>query len=168
MRYKILMETAFISIGSNLGNKLENCKNAITSIEKETESKIKAVSDFYKTEPVDYTDQDWFVNGVVKIETPLSPYDLLKKLRSIEKDAGRIEKKIRFGPRVLDLDILLFSDVVINLSDLVIPHPRMYKRCFVLKPLCDIGSEIVHPVFKKDMKKLLQEIDDTDQRVIKI
>lgn len=162
------METAYISIGSNIGDKLDNCKKSVVSIQEKTGSLIKAVSAFYKTEPVDYRDQDWFVNGVVKIETPLSPIDLLRNLRTIEIEAGRVEKKIRFGPRVIDLDILLYSDVVLDSPELVIPHPRMYKRCFVLKPLCDIDAEIVHPVLKRDMKQLLEEIDDTQQKVIQL
>ena len=162
------METAYISIGSNIGDKLDNCKKSVISIEAKTRSKIIAVSDFYKTEPVDYMDQDWFVNGVIKIETSQSPTELLKNLRSLEIEAGRIEKKIRFGPRVLDLDILLYSDVILNLPDLVIPHPRMHKRCFVLKPLCDIDSGIVHPIINKDVKQLLRELDDTGQKVIKL
>jgi len=156
---------AFICVGSNLGNKLENCKKGVDALIRSDSVTLKAQSLCYKTDPVDYLNQDWFINYVIKIETSLDPFKLLNRLKSIEKDAGRINDVIRFGPRILDLDIILFDDAVINSENLTIPHPRMHKRRFVLKPVCDIDPEIIHPVFKKDMKYLIDNIDDEKQGI---
>jgi 2-amino-4-hydroxy-6-hydroxymethyldihydropteridine diphosphokinase len=127
---------------------------------------LKAESRIYQTEPVDYTDQDWFINLVVKIETLLDPNRLLQRLQSIQRKAGRLKDSIRFGPRVLDLDIIFYDEVVINSKQLVIPHPRMHKRRFVLQPLCDIDPAITHPVLKSDVRTLLNHLDDNEQRII--
>jgi len=158
--------TAYISVGSNLGNKLENCKNGIAALTGFGGCIIRDRSRFYKTEPVDYKDQDWFVNAVVKIETVHDPFELLKQILLIQHNAGRNHDAIRFGPRILDLDIILYDDRVINSSRLIIPHPRMHKRRFVLKPLCDIGIKIIHPVLKKNMHYLLDSLNDNEQRII--
>lgn len=157
---------AYICAGSNQGKRAENCKKGIDTILQPEISLLLGKSGFYKTEPVDYRDQDWFVNIVIKIETCLDPIQLLKVLKQAEHDAGRKKTAIRFGPRILDLDIILYDDETINTSELVIPHPKMHKRCFVLKPLCDIDPDIVHPVFKKDMCYLLDNMDNSGQKVI--
>ncbi|MBU4344480.1 MAG: 2-amino-4-hydroxy-6-hydroxymethyldihydropteridine diphosphokinase [Desulfobacteraceae bacterium] len=151
---------AYISAGSNIGNRLENCKNSLTSLAESKISIIRSRSSFYITEPVDYINQDWFVNLVVKIETKLDPFRLLDKLKSIQSNAGRDHDAVRFSPRILDLDIIMYDDFVINSPELIIPHPRMHKRRFVLKPICDIDPHIVHPVLKKDMQYLLDRLDD--------
>ncbi|MBU4464068.1 MAG: 2-amino-4-hydroxy-6-hydroxymethyldihydropteridine diphosphokinase [Proteobacteria bacterium] len=151
---------AYISAGSNIGNRLENCKNSLTYLAESKTSIIRSISPFYMTEPVDYINQDWFVNLVVKIETRLDPFRLLDKLKSIQGDAGRNHNAERFGPRILDLDIIMYDDIIINSPELIIPHPRMHKRRFVLKPICDIAPHIVHPVLKKDMQYLLDRLDD--------
>jgi 2-amino-4-hydroxy-6-hydroxymethyldihydropteridine diphosphokinase len=160
--------TAYISVGSNIGDKLLNCKQGVKALADSGHVSIAAWSNFYKTSPVDYKDQDWFINAVVKIETGLTPSDLLKEMISIQHKAGRIKDKVRFGPRILDLDIILYDDLVINLPDLTIPHPRLHNRLFVLKPLCDIDSSIIHPVFKKDMKYLLKNLNDNEQMIFKL
>jgi 2-amino-4-hydroxy-6-hydroxymethyldihydropteridine diphosphokinase len=157
--------TAYISVGSNIGNKIENCKKGVDALIRSDSVTLKAQSPCYKTDPVDYPDQAWFINYVIKIETLLDPFELLNKLKSIQKDAGRIRDAIRFGPRILDLDIILFDDAVINSENLTIPHPRMHKRRFVLKPVCDIDSEIIHPVLKKNMKYLLDSLDNEEQGI---
>ena len=144
--------TAYISAGSNIGDKLLNCKNGLSAIEVSGAAVIKAWSHFYKTSPVDYRDQDWFVNAAVKIETALDPSGLLKEMVAIQERAGRNFDTVRFGPRILDLDILLYDSAVINSPGLTIPHPRMHNRRFVLEPLCDIDPTIVHPVLKKNLK----------------
>jgi 2-amino-4-hydroxy-6-hydroxymethyldihydropteridine diphosphokinase len=159
------VHTAYIGAGSNIGNKLLNCKNGINALTTANTVRIKEWSRFYKTEPVDYKDQDWFINVVVKIETTFDPFQLIKKLKLIEHDAGRVDDPVRFGPRILDLDIVLFDDFVTNSSGLVIPHPRMHKRRFVLKPICDIDPTIVHPVLKKNMQDLLDILDENEQRI---
>ena len=162
----MIVHTAYIGAGSNIGDKLVNCKNGIIALSKNQKTQIKEWSQFYKTDPVDYENQDWFVNVVVKIETTLDPFHLLKKLKFIEHDAGRIDDPVRFGPRILDLDILLFDDLITNTSGLIIPHPRMHKRRFVLKPICDIDPTIVHPVLKIEIQDLLKSLDDNEQRTI--
>jgi 2-amino-4-hydroxy-6-hydroxymethyldihydropteridine diphosphokinase len=160
------IHTAYVAAGSNIGNKLLNCKNGINALTRANKTIVKKWSKFYKTEPVHYKDQDWFVNCVVKIETILDPFELFHELKSIECDAGRVDTPIRFGPRILDLDIILYDDLVKNSDDLIIPHPRMHNRRFVLQPICDINSEIVHPVFKKNMQYLLDILDENEQRTI--
>ena len=156
---------AYIGVGSNIGNKLENCKKGVDELIRSDSVILQTQSPCYKTDPVDYLDQDWFINYVIKIETSLDPFELLSRLKSIQKNAGRIKDAVRFGPRILDLDIILFDDEVINSQNLNIPHPRMHKRRFVLKPFCDIDPEIIHPVFKKNIKYLLDHMDDKEQGI---
>ncbi len=158
--------TAYISIGSNMGNKLLNCQNGIAALPKSGKSVLKARSRFYKTEPVDYTDQDWFINAMVKIETSLDPFQLFNELKSIEQAAGRTCDIVRFGPRVLDLDIILYDDQVIETPQLTVPHPRMHERRFVLQPLCDMDPGVVHPVLKKEARQLLTPFNDDEQRIV--
>ena len=157
--------TVYISTGSNIGDGLKNCRNGIAALLETGRVTLAAQSPFYRTAPVDYTDQDWFVNGVVKVQTSLSPRELLHKLKGIQKTIGRKAETVRFGPRVLDLDIIFFDDVVCREPDLIIPHPRMHKRRFVLIPLCDIDPTIVHPVLGIDVQGLLARLDQTGQEV---
>jgi len=156
----------FISVGSNLGGKLDNCLNGIAALTDSGKSLIAAASRFFRTSPVDYTDQDWFVNAAVKISTTMEPLALLDELVAIQQQLGRKADTVRFGPRVLDLDILLYDDRVIRTPRLEIPHPRMHKRAFVLQPICDINPSITHPVLGQTVADLLSRLDDEDQRVI--
>ena len=158
--------TVYIGTGSNIGDKRSNCQNGIDALIRTGTAALTDISRFYKTEPVDYLDQDWFVNAVIKIETTLDPFQLLKTLESIERSAGRVRDTIRFGPRILDMDIIFYDDLVLKTSLLVIPHPRMHKRCFVLKPICDIDSTFIHPVYKKDVRYLLDNLGEDRQRVV--
>jgi 2-amino-4-hydroxy-6-hydroxymethyldihydropteridine diphosphokinase len=160
-----LCHIAYISVGSNLGHKLDNCRNGIAALTRTADIRFIDQSPIYRTEPVDYQDQDWFVNCVVKIETDLDPLSLLDFIKSIEHAAGRVQDTIRFGPRVLDLDIILYDDVVLDDSRLTIPHPRMHKRRFVLKPICDIDPDINHPVLQRTMLSLLENLDEKEQRI---
>ena len=157
---------AYICVGSNLGDKLENCRGGIATLIRSGNTRLVDQSLIYRTEPVDYLDQDWFVNCVIKIETDLAPLSLLDILKSIERAAGRIRDAVRFGPRILDLDILLFDDLVLNLPTLTVPHPRMHKRRFVLKPICDIDPDINHPVLHRSMGSLLKDLDEEGQSII--
>ena len=102
---------------------------------------------------------------MVKLETSHDPYELLDQIESIQRAAGRIKDPIRFGPRILDLDIILYDDRIIDSERLVVPHPRMHKRRFVLKPICDIDPSIIHPVLKKEMQFLLKCLGDDKQKV---
>ena len=162
------MNPAYISIGSNMGQRKANCHRGIAAVVADGHSELVATSAFYKTSPVDYLEQDWFVNAVVKIETVLTPIDLLDLLGNIEKSVGRVQNPIRFGPRVLDMDIILYADQVIETDRLIIPHPRMHKRRFVLQPICDIDATIKHPVLGQDMRTLLDSLGDDDQKVLEI
>ena len=155
---------AYIGIGSNLGNKLDQCEKAISEILKADHHKLLAKSSFFKTRPIGYISQDWFINGV--IETDLNPYDLLLTLKSIESKMGRV-KTLKWGPRIIDLDILLYDEIEFDTPDLQIPHPQMHKRQFVLIPLSEIDKDIVHPSFKKTIEALLEDIEE-DQGVEKI
>lgn len=157
---------AYISIGSNIGNKIRNCRFGIDKLIQSGYNVLLDQSPFYLTEPTDYPDQDWFANGVIKIETDLDPFRLLKRLKDIEVEAGRRAQDVRFGPRPLDMDIIFIDDCVIDTAELVIPHPRMHKRRFVLQPICDIDSTVVHPVLKTDVTHLLNQLDHTQQRII--
>ena len=160
------LHIAYISVGSNLGDKLENCQRGIKALTETGTSRVLARSRIYTTEPVDYEDQDWFINMVVKLETSHGPYELLDRIESIQRTAGRIKDSIRFGPRILDLDIIFYEDHIIDSERLVVPHPRMHKRRFVLKPICDIDPSIIHPVLKKKMQFLLDRLGDDKQKVI--
>ena len=157
---------AFICVGSNLGNKLENCRRGVAELSRGETSRLVDQSPVYRTEPVDYKDQDWFINYVVKMETVLEPLILLDQLKAIEHHAGRTRDSVRFGPRFLDLDIIFYDEIVMDHPRLVIPHPRMHKRRFVLKPVCDIDPHIIHPVLGRTVQSLLADLDETAQRIM--
>lgn len=152
--------TVFISIGSNIGDKYSNCMMGVEHISRLHGTEVVAIANFYMTSPVDYTDQEWFVNSALRIETELDPHTLMVSLKKIEQDLGQYEKRVRFGPRIIDLDIIFYRDMVINTETLTIPHPRMDKRCFVLKPLCDIAPGIIHPVLGISAEKLLKMVEN--------
>jgi 2-amino-4-hydroxy-6-hydroxymethyldihydropteridine diphosphokinase len=157
--------SAYLSVGSNLGDKLACCRRGIAQVGALPGTVLAAQSRFYRTAPVDYLEQDWFINAVVKVASDLTPPKLLAALQEIQRQAGRTTDKIRFGPRLLDLDILMYDDLVLDLPELILPHPRMHKRRFVLKPLCDIDPKALHPVLKRPVDRLLAELDVTDQDV---
>ncbi len=157
---------AYIGVGSNLGDRLHQCEEAISEILKVDRNKLLAKSSFFNTEPLGYLHQNWFVNGVIKIETDLEALDLLQSLKSTERQLGRLET-FRWGPRTIDLDILFFDEACIETPELRVPHPRLQERRFVLVPLAEIDSNFLHPVFKKTIRELLDEIRET-QRVEKV
>ena len=154
---------AYIGIGSNIGDKLKNCEKAISEILKADRHKLLAKSPLFKTQPVGYTSQDWFVNGVIKIETDLEAHGLLRRLKTIESQLGRAET-FRWGPRTVDLDILLFDNIEIHTEELQIPHPLIQNRQFVLVPLAEIDRNLMHPVLKKTIQELLTDLKE-DQGV---
>jgi len=131
----------YLGVGSNVGNRKENILKAAGLLENRNIHILKQ-SSLRETDPVGGPPQGLFLNGALKVKTDLSPRDLLKKLKSIENEIGR-RKTVYHGPRVIDLDILLYDDVTVNTNDLVIPHPRMYQRDFVLIPLKEIASELL-------------------------
>ena len=157
---------AYIGFGSNLGDKISQCEKAISEILITDCHKLLAKSSLYKTQPLGYTSQDWFVNGVIKIETNLEAPDLLRTLKTIEFQLGRTET-FRWGPRTIDLDILFFDDIEIHTGELRIPHPLIQNRQFVLIPLAEIDPTLVHPVLKKTLQELLNNLKE-DQGVEKL
>lgn len=154
------MSVAYIGLGSNIGDKTGNLKRAIEELGKVPGNKLLAVSSFYKTEPVGEVEQDWFINAVVKIETGLPPRELLKTLFDIERDLGRV-REIKWGPRIIDLDILIYDDLVMEEEGLTIPHPCLHERGFVLAPLTEIAPGYVHPGLKKSISELLSVLKDS-------
>ena len=146
------MSTAYIGIGSNLGDREKNCLDAIGLIE-ERGMTVMARSTMIETEPWGVTDQPKFINMAVRVETDLSPEELLAALQDIERTFGRVRKE-KWGPRTIDLDILLYGDLVIDSEQLKIPHPLMHERDFALRPLAEIAPDVVHPVLKKTLKEL--------------
>ena len=159
---------AYIAVGSNIGDKKRNCLDGLGRLAGSGQVDILSMSGFYKTEPVDYVDQDWFVNAVAKIATRLDPFDLLKAMTAVETALGRRRGAVRFGPRVIDLDIIFYDSLVIDSLSLVVPHPRMHKRRFVLVPICDIDPELLHPVLNVTMKRLSEGLDTSGQDLIRL
>jgi 2-amino-4-hydroxy-6-hydroxymethyldihydropteridine diphosphokinase len=151
------MSTAYIGIGSNLGYREENCERAIKLLIANGITVTKR-SSMTETEPWGVKEQPNFINMAVEIKTGLTPDELLRLLKNIEVDVGRLPTS-HWGPRIIDLDILLYDDVIMKTPDLEIPHPGLSEREFVLKPLAEIAPDKIHPVLKKSVKKLLEEVD---------
>lgn len=141
----------YLALGSNLGNRLANLKEAVTSLPPQME--VKARSNVYETHPWGYEDQEKFLNQVVRVETYLKPEPLLKHLKRLEVALGR-KPSFQNGPRLIDIDILFYDDLVLYSPVLMIPHPHMHERGFVLVPLMDIAPDLVHPVRKKSIREL--------------
>lgn len=139
---------ACIAIGSNLGDKEKNIKEALEIISNSKHTKINKIAKYYNTEPVGYTDQDEFLNTAIEIKTLLNPKNLMKFLLEVEKSLKR-ERIIKCGPRTLDLDIIFYDDLISSDEEVIIPHPRMEERLFVLNPLCDIAPYKLHPILNK-------------------
>jgi 2-amino-4-hydroxy-6-hydroxymethyldihydropteridine diphosphokinase len=150
----------YIGVGSNLGDALQNCKDAIGNLSRKNAIQLKGCSSFYKTEPVGLENQDWFVNAVVEIKTILSARDLLNILQSIEKAMGRT-REMKGGPRIIDLDLLFRGQEIINEVDLIVPHPELHKRRFVLEPLNEIASYFIHPAFAVSVRGLKDRLNDS-------
>lgn len=150
-----MKKTVYLSLGSNLGDRAENLSHAVAQIGNLGE--VTAISSFYETEPVEFTEQPWFLNIAVELQTELMPKQLLSALLKIEREMGR--KRIRpKGPRLIDIDIVLFGNAVVDNPKLVIPHPAMHERKFVLAPLAEIAPDARHPVLKKSVRELFDEL----------
>ena len=156
------MHSVFLGIGSNLNKRIQNCNNTLLEISKI--SKIVELSSLYESEAVGVENQPKFINAVVKIQTELMPHNLLDSLKSIEKKLGR-KKSVRWGPRIIDLDILFYDDLIINEEKLVIPHPRLHERRFVLLPLIEIDSNFKHPRMNMTVSELLTNLDHSKNTV---
>lgn len=150
---------AYLAVGANLGDRVAACRNGAAMLAAGPEIRMAAHSRYYYTAPVDYEDQPWFVNAVFCVRTDLDPVSLLARLKAVEAAAGREKGGVRFGPRVLDLDLVFYDDAVIETPELIVPHPRMQRRAFVLRPLCDIAADRVHPVLGVRVRDLLEDVD---------
>jgi 2-amino-4-hydroxy-6-hydroxymethyldihydropteridine diphosphokinase len=155
----------FLSLGSNLGDREKNLNKAAELLRKEG-IRIISMSSMYETEPVEMTAASWFYNQVLEVETHFSPERLLFLLKSIEEHMGRVPKEC-LSSRSIDIDVLLAEDKTVNTESLQIPHPRMAERNFVLLPLAEIAPDVKHPVFKVNVKDLLEKSNDRS-RVIKL
>ncbi|MCH8290455.1 2-amino-4-hydroxy-6-hydroxymethyldihydropteridine diphosphokinase [Candidatus Poribacteria bacterium] len=151
------LPTAYISFGSNVGDRLVHINQALQYLSEADGILVTKVSSLYETEPVGYEEQDWFLNGVVAVETGLSPRQLLKVLQQIEKRIGRQQRK-RWGPREMDLDLLIFDQRCINTPDLIVPHPEMHQRRFVLIPFAEIAPDTIHPILRQNIRTLLDDL----------
>jgi 2-amino-4-hydroxy-6-hydroxymethyldihydropteridine diphosphokinase len=149
----------FIGVGSNLNNPTERCLESVSNLDSVSGIKVLRRSSLYRTEPVGFIEQDWFVNAVAEIRTTLTPHELLKALHEVEGGMGRVRGP-KWGPRVIDLDILLYGQEVIQEGDLVIPHPLLHRRRFVLEPLCELASYAIHPAFGVSIRGLMDRLDD--------
>ena len=149
---------AYLGLGSNLGDKKAYLDQAVKRLNEAEGCKVEKVSGYLVTEPYGGVEQDDFLNACLLLKTLLSPEELLEKLHEIEKEAHR-ERIIRWGPRTLDLDILLYDDLVMEIDELIIPHVEMHMRDFVLRPLSEIAPNIRHPIYKKTIFQLLKELD---------
>jgi 2-amino-4-hydroxy-6-hydroxymethyldihydropteridine diphosphokinase len=159
------MKHAFIGIGSNLGDRQKNCLEAVEKLKGRRGCEFITCSRWYLTRPVGVEGQNWFVNGVACLAVEISARELLERLLSTEAGMGRVRTE-KWGPRVIDLDLLLYGMDIINEADLKIPHPLMHLRRFVLVPLAEVGPELIHPVLGKTVSQMLQELGGEDQQVI--
>lgn len=150
------LHTVYLALGSNLGDRLENLRSALKVLPPAV--RVAACSQVYSTPPWGYTDQPEYLNQVVQAQTRLSPHDLLSYLKEIESHLGR-QPSFRYGPRLIDLDILLYDDLVLDTPELQIPHPRLAQRAFVLIPLTDLNPHLLHPTLRRSVSELLADVD---------
>ena len=150
------MKTAYLGLGSNLGDRPANLAEAIKLLA-DDRTRVTRQSSIWETEPRDVLDQPWFLNQVVEVETDLFPRQLFQHLQRIEREMGRLKRTPK-GPRLIDLDILLYGSTVMKSPELEIPHPRMTERRFVLAPLVELAPDLRHPVLKREIRELLAEV----------
>lgn len=145
----------YLSLGSNVGDRETQLRDAHSRLG--GLGRVVAVSSVYETEPVEFTEQPWFLNCAIRLETSLAPQQLMNAILDTEQQMGRVRRH-RKGPRSIDIDILLFGNEIIESQELTIPHPAMYQRRFVLEPMAEIAPKVVHPILKKTIRELLDAL----------
>lgn len=153
------MTRVFIGLGSNIGDRKKNMEEAMRLLDTPPDIKVEKESSLYTTEPIGFVGQDWFLNSVIEVSTLLSPKALLHRCQAIEEQMGRVRTML-WGPRTIDLDILLYGEEIVEDDELIIPHPNMHKRGFVLVPFAEIAPEVIHPKLNKKASELLRQLKD--------
>ena len=148
---------AYLGVGTNMGHKQANVDEAIKLINASGNTKVTKISKMYETKPVGYLEQDDFLNCALEINTLLSPKELVRFLLEVEKGLKR-ERVIKWGPRTIDLDVLLYDNIISEDEEIIIPHPRMHERLFVMEPLCDIAANVIHPILMKRNYEIKEDI----------
>jgi 2-amino-4-hydroxy-6-hydroxymethyldihydropteridine diphosphokinase len=159
------MSLAYIGIGSNLGDKGRNCDQALELLGRIPGCRLADRSQWFLTRPVGVNDQDWYLNGVACLETETAGHEILTHLLAIESAMGRVRNE-KWGPRIIDLDLLLLGREIIKSSDLQVPHPLMHTRRFVLVPMVQIAPALIHPVLGRTMQDLLEDLAEDGQEVM--
>jgi 2-amino-4-hydroxy-6-hydroxymethyldihydropteridine diphosphokinase len=159
------VKTAYLSLGSNVGDRESNIQKAIEKLEA-PDLHVLRTAPLYETEPVDVRDQPWFINTVLEIGTTLFPRQLLSRTQKIERELGRT-RRVKKGPRTIDIDVILFGHFQISSPDLTIPHPRFQERRFVLAPLSDLDPNLRHPATKETVREMLEKTSEQAIRVLK-
>ena len=150
---------SYLGIGSNLGDPVQNCRDALRDISSLKNVRLLRRSSLYRTQPVGTVSQGWFVNGVLEVRTTFTAVQLFKATQWVEKALGRVRTE-KWGPRTIDVDVLLHGQEMIDTAGLVIPHPQMHKRRFVLVPMNEVAPYVIHPLYGISMRGLLDRLDD--------